>query len=394
VSQKIEALESLRGIGALTVLIGHLLLAFYPAMVFEGHELHFGYENTIRVSPVHLLYNGSFAVCLFFALSGYVLSHNYFTTRDIETLKSSAYRRYFRLMVPVFAAVMISFVIGSFGLYRNMEIVAVTDCYGWLDTMLQFPRGDIFGAIYSGLFGVFIFGDGRYDNSLWTMATEFRGSFLVYGFLFVLGDRWERIFAYVIAFLLFKNGYMISFLAGMAVCDLSTTMKYKIPEVICIGITMLGLWIAAVSFDVNSLFSIIGLHIGTDYPNLICGSILVLAGVAFSPSLKKILSNSFMVWMGKMSFSVYVIHLIIICSYSCITFSLLNQIISYNVAAIVTIVSSIVLVYLIATYFYRWFDLGGQRISKALSKTSYEQVSFLTKKVTMTLRHIIRVVLE
>lgn len=381
-SQKIEALESLRGIGAFIVLIAHLLCTFYPAMYFAGSKLHFGYEDAIRNGPAHLLYNGQFAVCLFFALSGYVLSHKYFITRDVETLRSSAYRRYFRLMVPVLAAVMISFIVGSFGLYHHREIVDITGS-GWLDHLFRFPNDDIFRAIYSGLFGVFFSADGRYDNTLWTMTTELHGSFLVYGFLFFFGNRWERIFAYIVGFLLFKDGYMISFLAGMALCDLNTTLKYGVSEIICIGITITGLWMAAVPDDVNGLLSIIGLHIGAKDPNLIFGSILVLAGVAFSPSLKKLLSNGFMVWMGKLSFSVYVVHLIIICSYSCMAFSLLNQIVPYNIAAMVTIASSIILVYLVATYFYRWFDLGGQRLSKTLCETSYNQVSLLVKKVCM-----------
>ncbi|WP_156151250.1 acyltransferase [Methanosarcina sp. WWM596] len=379
-SQKIEAIESLRGIGALMVLVDHLLCTFYPSMFFAGRKLHFGYEDAIRDSPVHLLYNGVFAVCLFFSLSGYVLSHKYFTTRDAETVRRSAYKRYFRLMVPVFAAVMISFLVGSFGLYHHMEIVAITGSLGWLDTLFQFPHGDIFGAIYSGLFGVFFSMDNRYNGALWTMNTELQGSFLIYGFLLFFGDRWERIFAYIVGFLLFKDGYMISFLAGMALCDLNTTLKYRVPEPICISITIVGLWIAAVPYDVNGLLSLIGLNIGAQYLNLILGSILVLGGVAFSPFLNKLLSNSFMVWMGKLSFSVYVVHMIIIGSYSCITFSLLNQMVSYNVAAMATITSSIILVYLFATYFYRWFDLGGQHLSKVLYETSYNQVSLVVKK--------------
>jgi len=362
------------------VLLGHLAGTFYPAMIFGGAMLHFGYEKAFREGPLHLLYNGSFAVCLFFALSGYVLSHKYFTTKNAETLRSSAYKRYFRLLVPVFAAVMISFFVGSLGLYHNMEIVPITGSVLWLNTLFPFPHGDIFRAIYNGFFGVFIYGDGSYDGTLWTMATELQGSFFVYGFLLFFGDRWERILAYIAGFLLFKDGYMISFLAGMALCDLNTKMKYRVPETICIGITIMGLWMAAFSYNVNGLLSIIGLHTGVQYPDLVFGSILVLAGVAFSSYLKKLLSNGFLVWMGQLSFSVYVIQMIILGSYSCIVFSRLNQIFSYNIAAMVSIVSSIILVYLVAPYFYRWFDLGGQRLSKVLYETSYNQVSLMVQK--------------
>lgn len=174
---------------------------------------------------------------------------------------------------------------------------------------------------------------------------------------------------------------MINFLAGMALCDLNIILKYKVPEHICIGITIVGLWTAAVHSDLNSWLSRIGFHTGEPYPNLMLGAILVVTGVAFSPYLKKLLSNGFLVWMKKLFFSVYVIHMIIIGSYSCIAFSLLNQIVSYNIAAMVTIASSIILVYFVSTYFCRWFDLGGQKFSKALYETSYNQVSLMVKKV-------------
>ena len=42
--------------------------------------------------------------------------------------------------------------------------------------------------------------------------------------------------------------------------------------------------------------------------------------------------------------------------------------------------SSIILVYLVAPYFYRWFDLGGQRLSKVLYETSYNQASLMVQK--------------
>ena len=145
-------------------------------------------------------------------------------------------------------------------------------------------------------------------------------------------------------------------------------------------ITAVGLWMAAVTYNVNGLLSIIGLHTGVQYPDLAFGAIFVLAGVVFSTILQKLLSNKFLVWMGRMSFSVYVIQMIIICSYGCIVFSLLNQLFSYNIAAIVSIVSTIILVYLVAPYFYELFDLGGQRLSNALYRTSYNKASLMVQK--------------
>lgn len=97
---KYEALDSIRGVAAVVVMMSHLILGFYPV-------IYIGTDHV--VTPwVRVWYQGDFAVTLFFVLSGFVLSLSFLHTKNIESLRSAAVRRYWRLVVPVAASVLIS----------------------------------------------------------------------------------------------------------------------------------------------------------------------------------------------------------------------------------------------------------------------------------------------
>src|SRR3981189_1343473 len=73
---RIAYLESIRGLAALQVLLLHFLAAFAPDLVFSlpATAAVAGY---IHLSPLYFLYDGSSAVYIFFALSGYVLTRSF-----------------------------------------------------------------------------------------------------------------------------------------------------------------------------------------------------------------------------------------------------------------------------------------------------------------------------
>lgn len=57
-------LDSLRGLAALTVFIGHC----------AGVKINMGVQNAVYPTPLGVLFNGNAAVVFFFVLSGFVLS--------------------------------------------------------------------------------------------------------------------------------------------------------------------------------------------------------------------------------------------------------------------------------------------------------------------------------
>ena len=78
---KLRYLEGIRGLAAIIVVLHHYILAFYPAMSSANetqiHNETSYFEEVMAQIPLNIFYNGGFAVCIFFILSGYVLSNNY-----------------------------------------------------------------------------------------------------------------------------------------------------------------------------------------------------------------------------------------------------------------------------------------------------------------------------
>ena len=114
IGKRLYHLEGIRGLAAVSVLFAHFLQIFLPHVFYadptEGHGV---WERELATSPLNILVNGNFAVCLFFVLSGYVLSRNFLSNGSLGGLRRLALKRYPRLMLPVLGAVMLAWGIPS-----------------------------------------------------------------------------------------------------------------------------------------------------------------------------------------------------------------------------------------------------------------------------------------
>ena len=101
------ALDGVRGVAACVVVISHLIAGFYPALFFGApDEARFALQHAIANSPLFVLYSGTFAVYIFFVLSGFVIAASAMRTRC--GLLVLALTRYLRLAVPVLASVLLA----------------------------------------------------------------------------------------------------------------------------------------------------------------------------------------------------------------------------------------------------------------------------------------------
>jgi peptidoglycan/LPS O-acetylase OafA/YrhL len=70
--KKLFYLDGIRGLAACIVVISHYIQVFYPAALNgRPQQAHSKWDIWYGHSPINLFYNGQFAVCLFFVLSGY-----------------------------------------------------------------------------------------------------------------------------------------------------------------------------------------------------------------------------------------------------------------------------------------------------------------------------------
>jgi len=183
-------LDSLRGIAALIVVIAHYLAAFYPYTIFGnqgGYQQHADWENMVFYPPFGLLVAGHFAVCLFFILSGYVLSYSYLgESKRRQKILASIIKRPIRLGGLVWLAIICGSLLWYCGLFFNGEVSDLTSSKPWLNSFWE--KNFNFNAFFID-FASSAFSKGSiYNPPLWTIKIELYGSLMVYLFLLFLGN--------------------------------------------------------------------------------------------------------------------------------------------------------------------------------------------------------------
>jgi peptidoglycan/LPS O-acetylase OafA/YrhL len=118
--QKNFALEGLRGIACLNVVLGHFLFSFFPYLAhdvrpYPGAVAKYWFEELLRYFPFTFIYLADSAVSVFFVLSGYVLTRRFYQTEPPDGFESAAVKRYFRLALPALASVMFAWLLFEAG---------------------------------------------------------------------------------------------------------------------------------------------------------------------------------------------------------------------------------------------------------------------------------------
>jgi peptidoglycan/LPS O-acetylase OafA/YrhL len=312
------ALESVRGLAALIVVLHHLVFGFAPHLF-----------QRLDAPWLRIWHDGKFAVSVFFVLSGFVLSLSFVRTQQIETLRAAIVRRYWRLFIPVAASVIASYILMARGYYANREVArllgqAETD---WLSLWYGFPPS-MGSAAREAAWGVFFSHsiEKTYNNVFWTLGTEFIGSLFVFAFLALSGGLRNRILIYgAVGFVLHRLGltWFLAFLAGAGVCEMfhasrdvraahQSVVTITSVALILIGLTGAGLtqaWLAART----------GLSLSDPVFKYIkpLSAVFLLAGVLGAPPVQRLLSLRPLVLLGWISFPLYLIHMQVECSLGC-----------------------------------------------------------------------------
>lgn len=306
--KKIESLEGLRGLAAFVVVLFHFFSIYFPALVNGTPDqvmTKSGMELIISTSPLNIVYNGSFSVYVFFVLSGYVLSYKFFRTGDNEVITASAFKRYFRLVIPVVFSVLCMYVIYAL----NLSFVPK---HSIVDFSLK-------NALYEGLFGAFFRHNSFYNPVLWTMNYEFIGSFLVFALCLIFGKNKNRIWGYLLFIAIFWNTQYLAFILGMTLSDWTSKrdklMNGRLIKFILLGIALfIGSYPSTIgilpgSINISStMYSFMHFKsISAMFYHTIGAAILV-AVMLHSKTLNMIFSSYLFQFLGLISFSMYVIH--------------------------------------------------------------------------------------
>lgn len=372
------ALEGVRGLAAIVVVLHHFLLAFYPLLIFgPGSIQHMRFEDNIHGTPLALLFAGAFAVSIFFVLSGFVLTVGFFQTKSESIIKKLAAKRYLRLMLPALAITMVCFILMKLGFPQHIAEAAEITGSSWLGTGWSFDA-HFLSALYSGTIGIFIEGGSAYDNVLWTMTTEFIGSFIVFAFVLLCGRSRYRWLSYAGVIILTFNTWFLPFIIGVALADLYVSgrlelfRKKRFIAIALAGAVLFGAYpIASVqttmyAFASNQLPANITVNYQVLY--LTIGASLLIFAVLMSKRITSWLERQRVSILGKYTFSLYLVHLPVLYTTGMLTFLALHSYLSYNMAVLLTLLINIPVIALVTVLFERYIDAPAIRFSGVVAR--------------------------
>jgi peptidoglycan/LPS O-acetylase OafA/YrhL len=321
-SPRLTELEAVRGIAAVIVFVHHYIMAFAPAL----HGRYNPGDFALVRSPLFALVNGSASVVLFFVLSGFVLTQRAFKQQSVRPLVVSAVRRWPRLMLPVLVVNIFAGALYAYDLFYSQQAAPVTH-----STLLTFlyappkPAAPIFDALKEGIYGTFLFNRFAYNNNLWTMYYEFFGSFMVFG-IAAVGVTIRRLGIPAIILACIVAGRVdITFLPMLVGCLVAYLFSYyplaKLPpKFVLIGLA--AVTVILYGYDGYSkpagfysfLEPIHGDRLRT-VAHTVAG-VLIITYVLYSPTARRVLSGQVALFLGRLSFPLYLTHLIVIASLS------------------------------------------------------------------------------
>lgn len=153
--RRIEALDSMRGLAALAVVAGHCMSAF--------HSSHTVWDLT----PLYFLWAGNEAVIFFFALSGFVLARPFLAGRATFTYGAFAVRRICRIYIPYLAVILLTFSLA----YVVVKQPALGR-FPWLADKWTTPLTPAAVVGHLGLIGNF--DTNTYNSVIWSLVHEMR----------------------------------------------------------------------------------------------------------------------------------------------------------------------------------------------------------------------------
>jgi len=381
--KKINYLDGLRGLAAFMVVFHHFILAFYPAL-FSGADatthLKPGVEAFASGSVFNLFYNGNFAVCIFFVISGFVMSHKFFQFKDHEIITASAIKRYLRLAIPVSISVFLAYLFMKFSLFYNNQAADISGS-GWLGGFWNFTPNfmDMLNQAFVGTFFSSVF---EYNKTLWTIAFEFTGSFLVLGFVALFGKMRNRHWAYLVAIIIFLQSYYLAFILGMILSDLMAHKNMIIQafdrsKILRTGLLLLGLFIGSYpsGLDVTgTIYAPLNNSFMADPAVMyhVLGAFLVIMVLLDSKRMQKFFSGKYLLFLGEISFAMYLLHFIILGSFSSFIFLKLSPHVSYFANFAISFMLSVAII--IPTAY-----LMSRHIDRRVVKLSHKAYDYLFK---------------
>ena len=356
---RVTQLDGLRGLAALVVVACHALSTLPGIGNVVSGDRSAGL-NTAEAwavfSPLHVLWNGTPAVHVFFVLSGFVLVLPFTRPGTAGNWAQYYAKRFFRLYLPAWASLAVAVVLMA-AIPRSAS-------------PLQSPWADIYvtdasvGQVLKD--GLLMLNASTINTPLWSLKWEVLFSLLLPAYvLFAL--RWRRFWhvKIILALLLAMAGALLdveslSYLPIFAVGAVLGTERERIRELTESWPRFAWFFVAAAGiFLANAEWISPEQPIPGVEAVVTVGATLIVLLFVSCGSAKRLGDTAAAQWLGRVSFSLYLVHLPVILA----GVTLLRSV-SLPLALVVSVAASFV----IAELFYRYVEQPSHRLSMAVGR--------------------------
>jgi peptidoglycan/LPS O-acetylase OafA/YrhL len=384
---KVQYLEGLRGIAAVQVVLLHFVTAFLPDSAEHA------------APPVRVLFDGHTAVYIFFLISGAVLTPSF--ARGGSWPRQAA-KRLVRLGIPVAAAAAIALALLAVlpNAHRDAALVSGS---AWLAmdssgaaTLSHLLREIGLDSLLLGYREYTLFVpiaehlpllEHSLDAPFWSLHLELYGSFLVL-LLVRLRSRsaWLHRATIVVCAVVFGTHPMFLFVLG----HLCAGRLHRRPiALLGTGLIVLGLAMSG-SKDwgvVEAVRAEIARFAPVSAPNLFqfqsqLAAVALFLGGLLSPAAQWLLSRRVCCLLGRLSFSIYLLHFPILFTLGCAGFVALAGDLGRPEAVALSFVGFALVVLIAAAGFECWVDRPAIRLSRRLDIGDRTEVSTLAATAT------------
>jgi peptidoglycan/LPS O-acetylase OafA/YrhL len=298
-----KQLDSLRGIAALTVFVGHSI----------GTIVNLDLLNKITPTPLSIFYNGYAAVMFFFVLSGFVLSLPFMNFERPLSLTAFYTKRIFRIYPAFIVAILLSIVLKEF----------VYDKYAMSNSVLWFKKYWAWDWNKTNLKEILrtflLIGPGfktqLIDPPIWSLMVEMKMSMLLPFFILIVsrcGAIVNIALFLVISYLAFRyTGLQVSvFYLGVLLAKyqyhLRNTLKTW-PAIVLVLMMLISPLLYDTGLEFLSFHSKPYYVIFSNYLPAI-GSCMIIISVLASKKLSALFEHKTGVFLGSISYSFYLMH--------------------------------------------------------------------------------------
>jgi len=359
-------LDSLRGLGALSVFFAHFISLKMASPLL----------NTLHQTPLGILCNGTAALMLFFVLSGFVLSLPFVGNERPLKLGEFYIKRIFRIYPAYIFAIILAVLLKEFVFDKN----GLSPYSNWLNNFWNWnwdkdsPKEILKTLLLIGP----DFKINYIDPPIWSLVIEMKMSIILPFFILIVarGSKTVNIgFLLVMAWLTYEhNAWAISvFYLGILMA------KYKDGLLTFIRSWKAGVVVVIASLAMllyNNNYELLGPIKKLDLPSkyilsyFLCaiGSCVILMTVLARPNASRFFQKRIFTFFGDISYSFYLVHVPLILTVG----SLISNRLAYSPVYIffAAFMAAVVLSYLMAVYIEKPFQRLAVRIVKTF-KSSY-----------------------